>query len=297
MSTYLFSVVIPNYNNTDLLKRCLASIPYDDDIQIVIVDDNSDSNKIDFNHYPGLVRKNCELILLKENRGGGYARNIGMKNAKGKWLLFADSDDFYVKNAFSVLREYANSIEDVIYYNIDSVNSRTLERGHRNRHYDDYIKSFINGDDIKGENIRFKKWEPWNKMINRSFVENNRIYFDELPRCNDMMFSLKVSYAAKKYKIIKDKIYCVTYNTESITRRKFTKEVYWSCFLCEYKKNAFYRFIGHPEWRSKFFYITLMLLKNNGIFDAFVFSKLILEKRELLKKEADDLLVYLENLE
>ena len=42
-----------------------------------------------------------DKILLKENRTAGGARNEGIKIAKGKWVIFADADDYFEPNAFS----------------------------------------------------------------------------------------------------------------------------------------------------------------------------------------------------
>ena len=91
-----YSFIIPHKNCPDLLQRCVDSIPERDDVQIIVVDDNSDSNK-----KPALKeRKNLQIILLDaaQSKGAGRARNVGLEHAKGKWLVFSDSDDFFVNN-------------------------------------------------------------------------------------------------------------------------------------------------------------------------------------------------------
>ena len=91
---YLYSIIIPHKNSPELLSRCLDSIPNRDDLQVVIVDDNSDENIVDFSIFPGLSRKNTNVIFNKESRGAGYARNLGLAESNSKWLLFADADDY-----------------------------------------------------------------------------------------------------------------------------------------------------------------------------------------------------------
>ena len=88
-----YSVIIPHHNIPALLQRCLDSIPERDDIQIIVVDDNSDSNKVDFKKFPGIGRRNVEIYYTKEGKGAGFARNVGLKYAKGRYLIFADADD------------------------------------------------------------------------------------------------------------------------------------------------------------------------------------------------------------
>lgn len=65
---YNFSIIIPHYNNEQDLRRCMASIPDRDDVQIIIVDDNSDPKKVDFDHFPGLDRKNTDIIFFKRRK-------------------------------------------------------------------------------------------------------------------------------------------------------------------------------------------------------------------------------------
>ena len=94
---FTYTIIIPHKNTPQLLQRCLDSIPIRVDIQIIIVDDFSDSTIVDFNNFPGSNRLNVEIYLTKEGKGAGYARNVGLTKAKGKWILFADSDDFFNK--------------------------------------------------------------------------------------------------------------------------------------------------------------------------------------------------------
>lgn len=53
-------------------------------------------------------RKHIELFLTKEGRGAGYARNTGLSHAKGKWIIFADADDFFYENAFVEFDKLSN---------------------------------------------------------------------------------------------------------------------------------------------------------------------------------------------
>lgn len=46
-----FSIIIPHKNTPDLLQRCLDSIPVCDDVQVIVVDDNNDTDKVDFGHF------------------------------------------------------------------------------------------------------------------------------------------------------------------------------------------------------------------------------------------------------
>ena len=282
-----YSIIIPNRNNHELLNRLLNSIPIREDIQIIIVDDQSDVSYI--NEYPGMLRSNVKIIFCKERKGAGAARNIGIKNASGKWLLFADSDDFYNSNAFNVLDKHKNEDVDIFFFNVNSVDSISLKKSTRDKNYGKYINMFLKGKDNNAEYIRFRKWEPWFKMFKRDFVINNKLQYEEIPRCNDMAFNLKASYLAKTFGATMEKLYCVTTNLNSITKTKISKEVFWVCIQSEMKKNYLYRIINHKMWQSTYLYIVLCLIKNNGLFETVDFMIMLFKRRK-------ELLFYRNNL-
>lgn len=64
---YTYTIIIPHRNIPKLLQRCLDSIPHRDDLHIIVVDDNSDPDKVDFEHFPGYDRNDVELNLLKKS--------------------------------------------------------------------------------------------------------------------------------------------------------------------------------------------------------------------------------------
>src|SRR5699024_11398178 len=89
------SIIIPHYNSTFLLAKLLRSIPYNSAVQVIIIDDNSD--EFYQSELYNLQLKNNVAIYTNESntKGAGASRNIGLEKAVGKWLLFADSDDYY----------------------------------------------------------------------------------------------------------------------------------------------------------------------------------------------------------
>ena len=90
-----FTIVIPHKNTPTLLERLVDSIPPRDDLEIIVVDDHSDADVVDFNHFPCKDRAGLAVVMNKECHGAGYARNCALPLAKGRWILFADSDDFF----------------------------------------------------------------------------------------------------------------------------------------------------------------------------------------------------------
>ena len=124
---FTFTVIIPHKNTPVLLQRCLDSIPLRDDLEVIVVDDDSDPAIVDFDHFPGKERKDTTVIFDKSGKGAGHARNIGLEHAKGKWLLFADADDYFYPEAFYELDKFKDSDYDIVYFYCNSRDGVTGE--------------------------------------------------------------------------------------------------------------------------------------------------------------------------
>ena len=217
MKNIKYSIIIPHKNIPYLLERCLASIPDNDNFQIIIVDDNSDPKKVDFNNFPGVKRRNTEIYFDKQGKGAGYARNIGLKYAKGKWLIFADADDFFNDCFESAIEQNFNSSADIIYYSASSVNSNDLSPGTRHLGTERAIFNYVPLNNETVENVKFSNWEPWTRLFNHAFIRDNSITFDEVMVGNDAGFVLKAGYYSKTINVDTRPIYCVTYRNDSLS--------------------------------------------------------------------------------
>lgn len=213
------SIIVPHRNIPDLLKRCIDSIPTKDNIEVIIVDDNSDNKMVDFKNFPGIDRENTKVLFTKDGKGAGYARNVGIKEATGNWIMFADADDFFLPNAFDIIKNYFSSNYDVVYFNgIARMNEDLSIPSNRM----DFHRSIIAGSDINL--LRCQANMPMMKLIRHSIIHDNKIYFDETPVANDIYFSLMVGIKAKNIGIDKRDILCVTDRIDSLMTHNHTKK-------------------------------------------------------------------------
>jgi glycosyltransferase involved in cell wall biosynthesis len=267
-----FSVIIPHKNTPDLLHRCLNSIPRREDIQIIVVDDNSDETVVDFNNFPGLNDKYVEMYLTKEGKGAGYARNVGLEHAKGKWLLFADADDFFTENAFDYLFAEVDSPHEIIYFKVTSCYSDTYEPADRGDKINRFVDDFLKNKTKDTESLIRYKWQmPWGKMMKTEFVSKRNIRFDEVPVSNDAMFSLIAGYLASSIGIINHAIYCVTVSKGSLTNI-ITKEVLMTRYIVALRCNEFRRKHGSGKYQSIItsYYLLYSIRYGIGIFCQFL---------------------------
>ena len=124
-NTINYSIIIPHKNIPKLLDRCINSIPNRNDIEIIIVDDNSD-DVTELYKLDSLKRSNVQLHLISktESKGAGRARNLGLSVAKGKWCIFADADDFFITASLNKMMDtYINSSTDIVYFNVECLPS------------------------------------------------------------------------------------------------------------------------------------------------------------------------------
>lgn len=212
-----YSIIIPHFNTPDLLERCLNSIPKRDDVQVIVVDDNSPKNNEYLSTIPGLSRPGVEFFVTTDGKGAGHARNIGLEKAIGKWLVFADSDDFFVDDFSEILDEYVNNPHDVIFFNIkscDCYDTKKIIPSKKDRLFAAYAAS---GNEMI---FRVGGTEPWGKIIRRQLVVDNNISFQETKGHNDLLFSVMSGIEANSIEIVDRPIYWYVIREGSMGHQK-----------------------------------------------------------------------------
>ena len=260
MNKVYFSFIIPHRNTPLLLERCLNSIPQREDIEIIIVDDNSDDNL-----RPSTMRPDVIIVYLnkEETKWAGHARNIGINRAKGKWLFFADSDDYYTQSLIDLMNQLRDSQSDVVYFNYNKIlNGNILSC------------NLYNNSDAEIEIIKYRTNAPWNKMVSRLFLVDMKIRFEEVINGNDMFFSYQVGYKARKIEVFETPVYNYDTTVYGMTNNKKNSAEYYLCRLNHwYQTNEFFKFIGHKEWQSPIFIRLLAVLWKKGLMQFFLCVK------------------------
>jgi len=285
-----YSIIIPHKNTPELLQRCLNSIPHREDLQIIVVDDNSDPEMIDISNFPGSDNPIAEIIFTKEGKGAGYARNIGLSKATGKWLVFADSDDYFMDGFLNVTDKYKDSDYDLVYFGILGIDSNTKNENHIGKYYTRLLKNAVNNS--KYDKYKYSNWNPWGKLVRSSLVKDNNILFDETKASNDKMFSLKAAFYSKNTFFVLDKIYVyetrkgslITNNSLDLNIERLQVTISANRFLISngkyrYRENITRRFfILFNTMNLNYFFKGVRLLKGNYflLFIDIIFSLIML---------------------
>lgn len=214
---YNYSIIIPHKNLPKLLQRCLDSIPERDDVETIVVDDNSDPSVVNFEKFPGLQRKNVQVVFDKTGLGAGHARNVGLLKASGKWLVFADCDDFFEKDLLdSQMDAFKDDVCDLVFFKINYKDSESLVIANF-EHKANSIFDLAKKENDQGY-IRYRRNAPWAKFIRRELVETNNVRFDETRWSNDAWFSTRIALLAQNVEYIDSRIYNYTYRNDSLIK-------------------------------------------------------------------------------
>ena len=245
MNNITYTFIIPHKNSPDFLQRCVNSIPRRNDIQIIVVDDNSSIDVVDWNSFKFADERCIELVHTKGCKSAGAVRNEGLKYVKGKWILFADCDDFFNGGLLVAMDQYKDSGLDVLFFNVDCVDGETGKLSNVYRGYQELVSGYENDKSLL-EKIRYAK-PPWTKMVNKKFIDHYSIQFEDVLLGNDIWYSYQVGYFAKEVEVLDKCLYVYTINANSISfHRTVAKDVVQ--IETYVKQNAFFEFIGHPEW-------------------------------------------------
>lgn len=109
-----FSIIIPVYNVEEYIKKCLDSIfaQSEKDFEVIVVNDGTKDNSMN-------IVKNYDVkIINQENKGLSAARNRGVKEAIGEYIIFLDSDDYIEKNLFQEIKKSLKNDPDLVRFQI-----------------------------------------------------------------------------------------------------------------------------------------------------------------------------------
>ena len=212
------SVIVPVYNVEEYLEEGLNSLVNQsfDDYEIICVDDCSTDSSLkilkDFANKNGKIK----VIELPENKGQGYARNIGLASASGEYIYFFDPDDILEQNALGILYNEAKKFDaEVLQCNFYSFLNGTDKYKKtdvakiikKTTKFDLKKHKSYNWRDIKKACLAGFSLLVWNKIFKHSFLKENNIKFSELRFLEDHGFLHKMIFSAKRIYYIDQYLY------------------------------------------------------------------------------------------
>jgi glycosyltransferase involved in cell wall biosynthesis len=222
MKEIMVSVIIPVYNVQDFIVSCLESVAaqtYKGSIECLIIDDcgHDDSVRLAENFifsYNGTI--DFRIIHHEINKGLSVARNTGIREAKGEWLYFLDSDDYIVADALELMMQCVKKT------NVELVQAGCIYSNARSPF--PQLDSNKNFPDIIENHSEIVEWlykqyrlpmTSWNKLVSRNFILSNYLFFEEGVMHEDIPWLFRLAQKLSCIAICKHDTYhyCVRSNS------------------------------------------------------------------------------------
>tara|TARA_Y100000590_G_C15702287_1_gene1007248 strand:- start:616 stop:1932 length:1317 start_codon:yes stop_codon:yes gene_type:complete len=208
----LFSIIIPFYNSEKYISECINSIIKQKlaNLEIILIDDNSIDRSAKI--AKSFVKKNNNIKIIQNNRNEGVSvcRNKGIKTARGKYIIFVDSDDFLIRNSLINLANFIKKHDGT-----DLIIFTNYTRKADGKFFKDKIFLPSKNKIKKAKNIlELYKDKPvfhtcWNYIYNRNFILKHKIRFIKNVNIGeDQLLISKVFCCCKKFTFYKKLFYC-----------------------------------------------------------------------------------------
>jgi glycosyltransferase involved in cell wall biosynthesis len=218
----LLSIIIPVYNCEKYIHACLEVLiknmeRYSGEIEIIVINDGSDDNTYKIIESYGLY--SYIKIFHKTNGGVSSARNMGLKNAHGKYIAFIDGDDWISDDYFIVLFDHIRENYDAIIFNV----YRHTPVGKFTVKTDENKKLTLEDKFI---NCAVIMNSVCNKVFKSDIIKKNKICFDEsVSASEDLLFVFKFLVKSPKLLFLDDVLYNYRLNYDSVTQNQNEKHL------------------------------------------------------------------------
>ena len=215
------SFIIPVYNAEKYVQRCVLSI-FDQDFsqgtfEVIVIDDGSTDNSLLLTKQLAQEYSNI-LVISKENGGAASARNVGIEQASGEYLVFIDADDYFRSHSMRALVDTGKSNDlDILYYRLAI-------------HYEDETTPYTLGGDYNGMPINnimsgvecykrgFQASSMCGCMVKREILFANNLRFTNRRFGEDSLLSYCITAFANKVMFLNDAPYIYFKNNDSVLR-------------------------------------------------------------------------------
>lgn len=238
-----FSIIIPNYNKEKYIAECLDSIFNQtiskDKYEVIVVDDGSTDNSLEIiKKYP------VKLFQTNRKRSGG-ARNLGIENAQGKFIIFIDSDDYLT--SLDVLEKLDKLAEDQDIISLSFTKDNFGE-----------ISVIVEDEDSIAEKIEKTKLLGCpTKCFKKEVIGSTR--FTENARYEDVFFTLECLCKCKKYDYFKESFFTYKKVENSNTTTEVSGEIMVD--LIREISKLYYLCVDYPQYKNN----VLTRIKNDRL--------------------------------
>ena len=214
------SIIIPIYNSEKWLSRCLNSVIHQTykNLEIILINDGSTDNSLNvcekFKEMDNRIK-----IINKDNEGVSIARNVGIKEATGKYIKFVDSDDWLENKCCELLyNEIKKEETDLVICGLIIVkNNIILRKPYLNKRL---VRIHENEKEFEYINKVFAS--PCNKLYKKDKIKS--FFKEDLSSGEDLLFNLSYLKETCKISILEECLYDVCLDNDESLNRKFRED-------------------------------------------------------------------------
>lgn len=226
----MVSVVVPVYNAEKYLEQMLESLVAQtyQNLEMILVDDGSTdhSNEI----LKDFAQKDKRIKITKKcNEGPGTARNMGMKLAVGKYIIFLDADDYFEECMIEMLVEALENWQaefamcKAFVYDEQYKRKKAFRVALNENILKD--KPFFYTEEVYCELLQVTGGFVWNKLFRTDFLKSNQIEFANTYIYEDMFVTMQCLIIAEKVAVVNKEL--ITYRTNNKGSLSINKDSRW----------------------------------------------------------------------
>lgn len=217
---FKYSIIIPIYNVEQYITKCIESVLNQTytNYEIILVDDGSKDNS---GNICDDFAKNNDFIKVIHKKNGGLsdARNVGLENSVGDYVIFLDSDDFWIDCHFLENISKLEGDIDLIIFN----SFKCYDNDYQRRPRFQIDKDFQKFDNIKKREYvvqnNIYKACAWDKVIKREILFDNSIFFPLNMLSEDMIWAGNLLMNVKNIQVYDEVVYAYRQRNNSISKK------------------------------------------------------------------------------
>lgn len=276
------SIIVAVYNAQEFLPACLDSLINQTvrDIEIICVNDCSEDDSGEILAKYAERDDRIQLIEFSENLGPGPARNAGLDAARGDFVRLVDSDDFIPENSTEVLLDIAGK------YNSDFVRGGCWFcdiSGNRTAKGWRYPEELVINTSSRNDRRLWHFDQHWAWLLSRRILSDNGIRYDESMRNGqDSAFMIDLLPYMNRASIVSETVYYYRHHSQSIMRRKRSKEFYFNVLGLYDRAFSVHSNVGMREVADYYIYVAFCAYIPNNILASLPNSLVHEERLEVL---------------
>lgn len=245
MQQPLISIIVPVYNTEKYVENCILSVLGQSfgDYELILVNDGSTDKSLDQCLF--WIKDERVHVISTENQGVSHARNVGLSNASGKWIMFLDSDDYLLEDSLKKLIPYTQmNVQEICALYMDKREDFGDVR-YKVANSEDVMTMSLDpiNNNLLPEFYQFKDstlLSCCGKLFLNEIIKKNQLYFEEdLHLSEDLIFHLEYLSCIKNVLLTNVAVFFYRCNPTSATRSFYGG--YFNDRICLIKKLQSYR--------------------------------------------------------